>query len=327
MYSVVEKGPRGEPPTKKPRLGHQPDLLLPSPKTTLTGSTDSFASPSSSISLPKTKTARSFRDRLFPPTKNAPKSAARNPPSQQREDHPKTSIAPIFRKKIEAAFQDESSDPIHTSHEQRKRASSPESDPEEIFKQLKEHYLDTADNLYDRATMHLEQIHSKLLAKLGDTVKAEDSFLTVMEKQNKTLCAPLSQFTIRSEQRDSVNGTVHINKETVGNLVSGAETQLKEFEADISRLWKEWETAEAEVESVFREIIPDEKGQQGSGETARLVETMTKLRAAIEKEISKAQEDVNELGSAAVTMLKQIEKDFRQITVPDILIYFQSIDE
>ncbi|KAK0720734.1 hypothetical protein B0H67DRAFT_200876 [Lasiosphaeris hirsuta] len=175
--------------------------------------------------------------------------------------------------------------------------------------------------------MRLEQTHSKLLGELSDTVKTENSLLTKMEKQDKTLYAPLSQFTIRSEQRNSIDGTINIKKETVGNLVSGVETKLKEFEADISRLWKEWESAEAEVESIFREMAPVEKGQQGNGGTARLAETMIKFRDAIEKEISKAQEEVDALGNAAVNTLKNIEKEFRKATIPDYHIYYQSIDE
>ena len=107
----------------------------------------------------------------------------------------------------------------------------------------------------------------------------------------------------------------------MGELVSNAESQLSTFEANLNRLWAEWEVAEAEVEKVYRETLPDQDGHESpDDDTARFGETLARFRTAIEKEIDSAEGEVVQLSEAAVAMMKEIEKVRRLWTVSGALV-------
>jgi len=106
----------------------------------------------------------------------------------------------------------------------------------------------------------------------------------------------------------------------VGDLVSNAESQLSTFEADLNRLWAEWEVAEAEVERVYRETLPDQDGHEcPDNDTARFGDTLARFRTAIQEEIDNAESEVVQLSEAAVAMMKEIEKVRPLRTVSGVL--------
>ncbi|GAB1315103.1 hypothetical protein MFIFM68171_05313 [Madurella fahalii] len=313
---------------------------LPSPRPTNPSSTDNITPSSSSVERnPKPKPAQSFRDRLLPPPKEAaPLPSVTGGPAEKRL-HGKPSIAPFF-KRIEAAFQEKPSATkginSHAATTARVLSLSPSPDPENLVKQLKDHYLQTATSLHRLATAHLSQTHTRLTNKLNHTILSPDeSFLAETEANIKKLSLPLDKFTIRSQQRcPGPDGTTAMRNEenSVGELLARAEEQVKEFEKEVGGLWQEWAVAEAEVKGVLTAIFPspvdgengDEHGGEREGDEADLLRM---FRETIETEIAEAEEVVVELGEEAVGMMKEIEKDFRKATLPDLHAFFQSIDE
>jgi hypothetical protein len=155
----------------------------------------------------------------------------------------------------------------------------------------------------------LQQAHSDLSRRLSNTLKGEAAFLAAIEMQNRTLCAPLSQEEIRYGEHGPADGEVRTIRKVVGNLVTDVETKLSQVEADVNQLWIEWEIAEAEVEKVYRETLPDQDVPDGpSADTARFTDTLARFRTAIDKEIEDAEAEVDQLSEAAVVMMKDIEK-------------------
>lgn len=157
--------------------------------------------------------------------------------------------------------------------------------------------------------MHLDQTHNDLYRKLRDTVEGGDKFLADLERQNGVLCSPLSEALIRFQQTDPYTGNVDFKNIRVENLVADTQEQFVKYEASLGRLWKEWEAAEVEVDKVYRETTTELHGEQmGDPETTKVSETLSRLRAVIEKEIEEAEEAIDELSDTAVAAAKDIEK-------------------
>ncbi|KAK0754680.1 hypothetical protein B0T18DRAFT_42739 [Schizothecium vesticola] len=270
----------------------------------------------------KPKTVSSFRERLFVGAKKpSPAKTKTSAASVQKKTHRKTSIAPIFKLSHTAAFQE-------GPNRQTWREPSSDVEPDILIKKLKKHYQENAETLQKKATTQLQQAYSDLSYRLRDTLKGETAFLAAIETQNRTLCAPLSQEEIRYDEYGPADGEVRTIRKVVGSLVTDVETKLSKVEADVNQLWAEWETAEAEVEKVYRETLPNQDGQDDpTADTARFTDILARFRTAIGKEIEDAEAEVDQLSEAAIIMMKEIEKDFRKQTVPDLHIFFQSIDE
>lgn len=157
--------------------------------------------------------------------------------------------------------------------------------------------------------MQMSQIHNDLYRKLRDAVEGEDDFLSDIEKQNNVLCSPLPRALIRSQHLDPDTGAVEVSKNRVGDLVTDAQKQLIAYETKLGQLWKEWETAEAEVDKVYRETATELHGEAaGDQGVIKISETLAKFRAVIEKEIEEAEETIDELTNAVVGVAKDIEK-------------------
>ncbi|KAK3365764.1 hypothetical protein B0T24DRAFT_723437 [Lasiosphaeria ovina] len=334
--------------TKAERVQHIAPPLL-SPRMT---STDNPAS-SSSAALPEPKAeqpVQSFRDRLFPPAKSIP-DAKSSTNAHQRNSRGKTSIAPFF-KTLEAAFRDEqeaSSGATPPSHQPR-RETSPDTDPEDIIKQLKDHYLQTAETLQERAAMQMQLTHSELARKLRELSKGEAAFLAVAEQHGESVFgAPLSQFSIRSRQRGA-DGTARVEKNTAGELDAAAQRHLAEFETHVAQLFKEYALAEAEIAKAYRALDPEEavvtaaadgtdyddvgglpacasSDDDSAAAAAAASDILSKFRAAIETEIEEAEAEAEKLGEAAAALLKEIETEYRKKVTPDFHVFFKSIEE
>ncbi|KAK0626893.1 hypothetical protein B0T14DRAFT_562760 [Immersiella caudata] len=229
-----------------------------------------------------------------------------------------------------AAFQTTPEASYHgaVTHNEADREPSPEADPDELIKKLKKYYLDSAETVHERAMIQLQQAHSDVSRKFREAMQGEETFLAEMEKQNKTLCALLGQFSIRSQQHDPLDGSVRVETDTVGDLVANVERQVEEFEANLGKLWGELEVADAEVARVYRENLTDgRQAHGGDDDAAQLAETLTQLWVGIKKQIQGAEGDIAGLSDAVVAAMKEVEKDFRKATLPDLHIFFQSIDE
>ncbi|KAK3307979.1 uncharacterized protein B0T15DRAFT_549887 [Chaetomium strumarium] len=327
---------------------------LPSPRPTNLSSTDmvaSSSSPNKHKSKSKEKSLQSLRERLKTPAKKltslspVANATAKRPPA-------KPSVAPFF-KRIEAAFQDKptntarSTRPAPRAQEPVRRAASP--DAEDLINQLKEHYLRTATSLHKQATMRLSLTHADLNRKLTQSlVKDDEAFLADTEAHIKKLTQPLDRFRIRSQQRvggaaaadGDGDGALRCEENSVGELIARAEEQVRLFERDVAALWKEWAVAESEVQKLLRGVVHPASalGQQGGGSVGggdgegygdgdEGEEMLRRYREVVEKEIVEAEEEVVEIGEEAVAMMKDVEKDFRKTTLPDLHIFFQSIDE
>ncbi|KAK0651552.1 hypothetical protein B0T16DRAFT_404154 [Cercophora newfieldiana] len=320
----------GEPPTKKARISRQKSAFthqLPSPDAA-PGSSSENAGLLSSIS-PKRKPFQSFRDRLFTHAEETTPEESNGIPTQQKP-RSKTSIAPIFKQNLAAAFQvgAEPSKHVPTIREQPTRELSPETGPDDLIKRLKKHYRESAETIQERAMIHLQQAHSDVSRRFREATKGEEAFLAKMEQQHKTLCEPLDKLSIRSRVRDPVDGSARQLTKAVESLVADVETQAAEFEADLAKLWKELEVADAEVARVYRENLTDGRDAHGgAGEAAQIADVLTQLWAGIKKQIQGAEDEIADLGDAAVAAMKDVEKEYRKVTLPDLHIFFKSIDE
>ncbi|KAL2135372.1 hypothetical protein VTI74DRAFT_8784 [Chaetomium olivicolor] len=322
-------------PSRNARRGreHYDRDHLPSPKPTNPSSTDNIPSSSSGTDnkpkpkpKPKQRPVHSLRERLVPPPKKRmPLSPIDNVQPAMQKPLSKPSVAPFFQR-IEAAFQDKPAAATKASHAistARAPARSPSPDAEDLIAQLKEHYLRTATSLHKQATMRLAQAHADLNRKLTQSLVTPDSaFLSQAEQQIKKLSQPLSKFRIRSQQR-SADGTVKNEENSVGEIVAYAEEQVKDFEKEVKELWREWALAEGEVKELWSGVV----ALAEAGEGDREGEMMRRLRELIEREIEEAEGQVVGLGEEAVGMMKDVEKDFRKATLPDLHTFFQSIDE
>ncbi|KAL2023775.1 hypothetical protein VTK56DRAFT_1042 [Thermocarpiscus australiensis] len=342
-----------EPPAKRLRMTRgrndkgtatekkqQSNTHLLSPRVTNPSSTDNVASSSSSVDPKpesKPKHVQSFRDRLFPPPK---KPAVLLPvsglPAAGKRTPAKTSVAPFFQR-IEAAFQDKApvSGTNHASTSAPGPLRSPPPDPDDLIRELREHYLRTANNLHKAATTRLARAHADISRKMTKSLHTEDeAFLIQTEQHIKRLAQPLDRFKIRSQQRGA-DGAVRSEENSVGELISRAEAQLETFEKEVEEFWREWAVAEGEVKGLLKGIVlasaagveaRDGEGEGGCG-SGEGEEILRRSAAAIEKEIKRAEEEVVELGEEAVGIMKEVEKDFRKATLPDLHTFFQSIDE
>ncbi|KAK4113568.1 hypothetical protein N656DRAFT_844475 [Canariomyces notabilis] len=301
---------------------------LPSPRMTNPSSNDNIGSSSSSGgSKSKTQPTQSFRDRVMqPPRRTSPRFTVPGNPARQ-PNQKKRSVAPFF-KRIEAAFQDKPLKPNDTSEPSNKTQRptlSPSPDPDELIRQLQDHYLQTASSLHTHATSQLSRAHSLLSKKLADSVTSPDeAFLAETEAHVKKLATPLDKFTIRSQQRGA-DGTIRTEQDTVGELLARAEAQVKEFETQLSVFWQEWAIAEGEVKSALKEILARGSGEKDTGGEEE--EIIRRFREVVERVIGQAEEEAVVLGEEAVGLMKMIEKDFRKATLPDLHTFFQSIDE
>ncbi|KAK5663059.1 hypothetical protein OQA88_6475 [Cercophora sp. LCS_1] len=320
-----------EPPIKRLRVERPQHPIVPplvklqSPRGTFDSARE-FASSSSRKQYPDR--AISFRGLLFKQKK--PEATPDRGSALRKTPGPRTSIAPIFKQNVASAFEDEDapSQPF-TFTLQPPREPTPDTDPEDMLQQLKKHYVNTAETLGERVQMRMDQGHDALCRKLLDAVKGEDAFLAEIDKQHNILCRPLSEYVIRSTLVDPASGEVDPAQEImVDKLVTDAQQQLIKYERELGGLWKEWEAAEAEVDRVYRETTAEGHfGQGGNKGVARISEMLDKFRDAIEKEVEDAEGDINELSKAALAMAKEIEKDYRKATLPDLRVFFQSIDE
>ncbi|KAK4104589.1 hypothetical protein N658DRAFT_183010 [Parathielavia hyrcaniae] len=197
-----------------------------------------------------------------------------------------------------------------------------------------EHYLETATTLHQRATMHLAQAHSSLALRLTQTLAQPDAaFLDATEAQVRKLRGqqPLDRVSIRSQQRNTADGSVRTEEHTVAELMARAEQQVGEFEAEVcGGLWEEWAAAEREVEGLLRGLAGGSflsSGGDDEGDDDEDKEVLRLFGERIEREIALAEEEAVELGEEAVAVMKEIEKEFRKATLPDLHTFFQSIDE
>ncbi|KAK1828364.1 hypothetical protein QBC39DRAFT_417082 [Podospora conica] len=240
------------------------------------------------------KKVSSFRDRLFPEArKPSPVKSKTSATLIQKKPHRTTTIAPIFNHRRTAPFQKE-------SRRRARREQSSDVEPDGLIQKLKKHHRESAETLRKKAATQLEQAYSELSRKLGGTLKG-----------------------------DPADGEVRSIRKVAGDLVADVETKLPKYEADLNQLWAEWEVADAEVDKFHRETLLDQDAHQedSNDDTALFQDTLERFRIAARKEIEDAQTELDRLSEVALATVKEIEKDFRKQTVPDLHIYFQSIDE
>jgi len=129
----------GGPPSKRPRTSKtkaEATRQLPSPKAVFSSSTDNTGS---SVALSKQKAVQPFRDRLFFPKKK-PLGEDSHSTAEPQKPRPKTSIAPIFAKRVAVAFEGDELEHGPSSSESHRRPlqePSLETDPEDLIKELK----------------------------------------------------------------------------------------------------------------------------------------------------------------------------------------------
>ncbi|KAK3392129.1 hypothetical protein B0T20DRAFT_362378 [Sordaria brevicollis] len=285
------------PPKRQPKEsfpnGHQPQRRTsPRPNSNSGNGDASRLRPSA----PESKPAQSFKERLFArPKKREPTP---EPPMIELHSRPQTTIAPFFQK-IQAAFgeetqpsrqnkrqrhQDTKQATVHpptlphkrhsTVQSRKRKRESPviaqedslSSEAEDMLDELRTHYLTAATTLHSHALTSLTKAHTFLIEKLDtDIVGSDEDFLQHAEKRARKLAAPLSGFTIRSEQRGS-DGVMRVEKHVIGDLVESAEKKLADTERELEGLWREYVESEEGLERVWEEVSKEiEEMKSGKG--------------------------------------------------------------
>ncbi|KAK3328338.1 hypothetical protein B0T19DRAFT_424226 [Cercophora scortea] len=314
---------------------------LPSPGSTIVSS-DLISS--SSIQREQKESTQSFRDRILPRAIQ-PKAAVAAAPktqnhTQRTESLAETSPIPQFYQRVAASFQldrqKKAANTVAESLRPQPRDPFPHTDPEAIIKQLQDYFLKTAKTLYDRTTKQLQQSSTDLDRRFQDVLQGDDIYLARIRKEVKELSSPISESLVRSEKRNP-DGTVSKEIDTIGAIVTSAQTEFNKIEGDIFRLWREWAEAEAALGKAYKEIFSDAapavskgpKGPKGSkgGAKAGKKDILARFEEVVKKEIEEVEEELDQLSESAVAAMKEIEKEYRKATLPDQLIFFQSIDE
>lgn len=99
--------------------------------------------------------------------------------------------------------------------------------------------------------------------------------------------------------------------DAVGDLITRAEAQVREFERDMERLWGEWMVMEGEAKQLVGEVVAAVSRGSGAGKIRGKDETgdvLSRFREAIVGEIDAAEEGVADLGEEALCAMKEIEK-------------------
>lgn len=166
---------------------------------------------------------------------------------------------------------------------------------------------------------------------MAQAAQADAAFLQQTEQRIRDLTQPLGTFRIRSHQRQGpppaeggaggggADAAGRKSEENdVGELVARAEEQVRAFEEDVGRLWREWAVAEGEVKGLLGKIVAPASGsvsggvagaaEEAGGEDDEGAELLRRFGEAVEKEIGEAEEEVVGLGNKAVAMMKEIEK-------------------
>ncbi|EAA31839.1 hypothetical protein GE21DRAFT_8280 [Neurospora crassa] len=226
------------------------------------------------------------------------------------------------------------------------------SETEDMLAELRAHYLTAATNLHSHALTSLTKAHSLVIKKLDDSIgSSEEKFLQDVEKRASRLSLPLSEFVIRSDQRGS-DGVMRSEKHVISDLVKRVEKKLVKAETEMEGLWREWVESEKEMERVLENVLKEvedlNKGKSGkkvdgegddppgaSGDAGKALEAeksddrdmLTKYEEAIEEEVEKAEEEVTKLTLSTYQMMKDLEKDYRKVIIPDLHLFYTSIED
>ncbi|KAK3377910.1 hypothetical protein B0H63DRAFT_478347 [Podospora didyma] len=317
----------------------------------------------SAIPSRQTKPAYSCRDRFFTPVVKTEPDLEPTPAAalaliaRQKNPKPgpttvKISISPFFKSLMTAfhvdsparvSFTNNSLVPFTGHHQQSlPRQLSPVTERDELIRQLKDHFLSTADNLHQRAMSDLAKVHDNLARKLRHAMDADNAVLRRLRKQVRTISKPLSEFTVASQLRGP-DGVLKPKASTVGALHAEAQGQLEELEAQINQLWKDWAASEIELEKIRNECFPPDASPATEGKKRKrdeddaepsapavaggqLEKRVAEILEAIEENIQKAEEEVIDLGNTTARLMKEIERDYRKAVIPDLHLYYQSID-
>ena len=174
--------------------------------------------------------------------------------------------------------------------------------------------------------MQLQLANSGLKKKLRNIEAQESTFLSSLEHRAHELSRPLSAFSVKSIQRNP-DGTVIKNHAKVDQLVVAATTALRNAGEDVGRLWKEWAATSIELSDAYHDMFPESKEQQpgqpkqgrrntrgqekhndNKSELQQEDVVITKSKKMVLDVIREAEQDVEKLGDAALTLMKAIEK-------------------
>ncbi|EGO60274.1 hypothetical protein NEUTE1DRAFT_143734 [Neurospora tetrasperma FGSC 2508] len=232
------------------------------------------------------------------------------------------------------------------------KESKPSSETEDMLAELRAHYLTAATNLHSHALTSLTKAHSLVIKKLDEGIgSSEQKFLQDVEKRASRLSLPLSEFVIRSDQRGS-DGVMRSEKHVISDLVKKVEKTLVKAEMELEGLWREWVESEKEMERVLENVLKEVEdlntGKSGkkvdgegddlpgaSGDAGKALEAdksderdmLTKYEEAIEEEVERAEEEVTKLTLSTYQMMKDLEKDYRKAIIPDLHLFYTSIED
>jgi ribosomal protein S11 len=158
-------------------------------------------------------------------------------------------------------------------------------------------YADIAVTLLDQSSAQIGSAHHSLTQQLLALRTSDDAALESLTTKLEHLASPLGEARLEVRVESSC-GQVRTETVQLGAGAESAARRLSAAEAELRRLWEEWEDAQREVSAAAREIAADGEGF-GKAEPANWVEVEQEFEL-LEKEMldeMKMTEEVSDCGS------------------------------
>ncbi|KAK4224432.1 hypothetical protein QBC38DRAFT_502276 [Podospora fimiseda] len=315
------------------RASEAPSLVsshFPSPEATASSSVRDKASPQKIARPTQTKTktrpqtvVKPIHKRLSPAKKEEPRQKA--PVINTKPKHAlKAKHSPdIHDRFIQVAFEQQ---PQQQTQSPRKETQVPVPkeeedpfDPAVLKRDIIQHFADQAGTLYQVGAKSLEQAHEDLLESLKRSANEDKK---TFRKKVLAVSRPIDSLKLRYQVQTPTGAETRTS--ALGDLISHASKPHQEFLDKMDSLWKDWDKIGLEL----KEIV---NGTQRVEVTDPPDDIMTEEqeeveRKALEKEIAKAEKEIELITEAALVCAKDIEKEHLKLTMPDLHRYYQSIN-
>ncbi|KAK2074289.1 hypothetical protein P8C59_008507 [Phyllachora maydis] len=184
-----------------------------------------------------------------------------------------------------------------------------------LMQKLTAEYARLADSFLGSAIAPaLAEAHQGFVSSIAAGAATEQAALARLEQRVSGTFARLSDEMIEYTQREAGQDAPPTTEcLAAGEIVARARAVVETEEAELDRLWGEWEAAQAEVGEAARSLM------LALGGTARQTEHVDwKVGTSFE-------EEAVEMVAEAMEEAKECEKSYRQSIAKDIQIYMDSI--
>ncbi|KAI0892148.1 hypothetical protein F4806DRAFT_500311 [Annulohypoxylon nitens] len=168
------------------------------------------------------------------------------PPRKQRRQ-----LDIAKRKKKGLPNMDEDDQPPNRQHDRRRLSPSPDSESP-LVKEVEDRYTHLRATLHSAARSSLASVESELSAASESSTKTKLKQILSLSSEISSLVSPMLNLDVDYMATDE-SGRARTVTIAIGAAYSALEEKIDSTEAEINRLWAEWEQTDAEI----REIVSD----------------------------------------------------------------------